>query len=206
MSNEQLLRMKNLGLRDYVEVMEEMKNYTKNRSLSSADDILWLVEHYPVFTQGLAGDSKYLINTGDIPVVQSDRGGQITYHGLGQVVIYPLLCLKEKNLAVRDLVSMLETATVKTLANLGIKANGDSERRGVYLEDGRKISSIGLKISRSCTYHGISINCDMDLEPFSRITPCGLEGIKMAQISEFKKISVVEVAEIWRKEFSNLWF
>lgn len=204
MINKKLLKMKNLGTRDYLEVMEEMKNYTKNRSLSSDDDVLWLVEHYSVFTQGLAGESKYLINTGDIPVVQSDRGGQITYHGLGQVVIYPLLCLKDK-ISVRDLVTMLEQATVKTLANLGICAHGDSEKRGVYLDDSRKISSIGLKVSRACSYHGISINNDMDLEPFLRITPCGLEGIKMAQISEFKKLSNLEVAEIWRKQFSKLF-
>lgn len=201
----QQLAVKSLGQREYAGVFQAMKDYTQNRS-GSQDDVLWLVEHYPVFTQGLAGKTEHLLATGDIPVVQIDRGGQVTYHGLGQAVIYLLLDIKAAQLGIRPLVSMIENATIATLANYGIAAQARADAPGVYVQDGRKIASLGLKVSRGCTYHGVAINVDMDLSPFSRINPCGLQGMKMAQVSEWQATDVASFSQQWVAAFSPLWF
>lgn len=199
------LPLKILGLKDYQTVFDAMRDYTKNRG-GSEDDQLWLVEHPSVFTQGLAGKTEHLLMTGDIPVVQIDRGGQVTYHGPGQAVIYLLLDVKSADIGVRPLVSMIETTTIEVLASLGITAHSRADAPGVYVEDGRKIASLGLKISRGCSYHGVAINVDMDLTPFARINPCGLIGMKMAQVSEWTDISTQTFGEKWATAFSQKWF
>ena len=174
-----------LGLRDYREIWQAMLDYTQKRRRSSEDDVLWLVQHPPVFTQGLAGKAEHLLATGDIPVVHIDRGGQVTYHGPGQAVIYLLLDIKSADIGIRPLVSMIEQTTIDSLKPYGIQAAARADAPGVYVADGRKIASLGLKVSRGCTYHGVAVNVDMDLSPFTRINPCGLQGMKMAQIREW---------------------
>ncbi|MFC6632768.1 lipoyl(octanoyl) transferase LipB [Microbulbifer taiwanensis] len=179
--------VRNLGRRDYESVWRAMSRYTDTRDDSSLDEI-WCVEHEPVFTQGQAGKAEHLLNTGDIPVVQVDRGGQVTYHGPGQLVVYPLLDLRRAKVGVRDLVTALETATVEMLKTFGIAAAPRADAPGVYLTDGpragNKIASIGLRVRRGCSFHGIAINIDMDLAPFLRINPCGYAGMQMVQMAE----------------------
>lgn len=196
--------IKTLGLVDYQKTWHAMKIYTKNRG-GPEDNQLWLVEHPPVFTQGLAGKAEHILNPGDIPVIQIDRGGQVTYHGPGQAVIYLLLDIKTAQIGARSLVNLIEQTTVETLAQLMITAHPRPDAPGVYVEDGRKIASLGLKVSRGCTYHGVAINVDMDLSPFSRINPCGLLGMKMAQIREWKSISSEDYAQLWAKQFQKNW-
>ncbi|WP_066962684.1 lipoyl(octanoyl) transferase LipB [Microbulbifer sp. Q7] len=177
----------NLGRRDYETVWRAMAHYTDHRGADAVDQI-WCVEHPPVFTQGQAGKAEHLLNTGDIPVVQVDRGGQVTYHGPGQLVVYPLLDLRRSKIGVRDLVTALEEATVAMLAEFGIAAAPRADAPGVYLTEGpragNKIASIGLRVRRGCSFHGIAINIDMDLGPFLRINPCGYAGMQMVQMAE----------------------
>ncbi|WP_105103627.1 lipoyl(octanoyl) transferase LipB [Microbulbifer pacificus] len=177
----------NLGRRDYETVWRAMAHYTDTRGNNDGDQI-WCVEHPPVFTQGQAGKAEHLLNTGDIPVVQVDRGGQVTYHGPGQLVVYPLLDLRRGKIGVRELVSALEDATVDMLAAYGIAAAPRADAPGVYLTEGpragNKIASIGLRVRRGCSFHGIAINIDMDLAPFLRINPCGYAGMQMVQMAE----------------------
>ncbi|MFA0811609.1 lipoyl(octanoyl) transferase LipB [Microbulbifer epialgicus] len=179
--------VRNLARRDYEAVWRAMSRYTDSRSEKSVDEV-WCVEHQPVFTQGQAGKAEHLLNTGDIPVVQVDRGGQVTYHGPGQLVVYPLLDLRRAKIGVRDLVTALESATVATLETSGIAAAPRADAPGVYLTEGprkgNKIASIGLRVRRGCSFHGIAINIDMDLAPFLRINPCGYAGMQMVQMSE----------------------
>ncbi|SDJ87798.1 lipoyl(octanoyl) transferase LipB [Microbulbifer yueqingensis] len=182
-----MTRVCNLGRRDYESVWRAMSHYTDSRDESSADQV-WCVEHEPVFTQGQAGKAEHLLNTGDIPVVQVDRGGQVTYHGPGQLVVYPLLDLRRAKVGVRDLVTALENATVAVLAEYGVHAAPRPDAPGVYLTEGpragNKIASIGLRVRRGCSFHGIAINIDMDLAPFLRINPCGYAGMQMVQMAE----------------------
>ncbi|MBR1375242.1 MAG: lipoyl(octanoyl) transferase LipB [Cardiobacteriaceae bacterium] len=196
--------IRELGLCDYLEIFQKMKDFVKNRTTSDADE-LWLLEHKSVFTQGIAGKAEHLLNTGDIPVIQIDRGGQVTYHGEGQAVIYLLLDIKSRDIGVRPLVSLLENTTIELLAEFGIKAKSRPDAPGVYIEDGRKIASLGLKISRGYSYHGIAINNNLDLEPFSRINPCGLVGMQMAKVAEFYQISTMELARKWAERFIKKW-
>lgn len=199
-----MLTVQQLGLADYEATWRAMQAYTQNRG-GAEDDQLWIVEHPPVFTQGLAGRAEHLLAPGDIPVVQIDRGGQVTYHGPGQAVIYLLLDIKAANLGVRPLVSMIENTSVAALNALGIAAHPRADAPGVYVEDGRKIASLGLKISRGCSYHGVATNIDMDLEPFSRINPCGLTGMQMAQVSEWVSIATTDYANLWVQYFQQRW-
>ncbi|WP_250458729.1 lipoyl(octanoyl) transferase LipB [Microbulbifer litoralis] len=179
--------VRNLGRRDYESVWHAMAHYTDTRDGDSTDEI-WCVEHEPVFTQGQAGKAEHLLDTGDIPVVQVDRGGQVTYHGPGQLVVYPLLDLRRCKVGVRDLVTALETATVEMLKKYDIAAAPRPDAPGVYLTGGpragHKIASIGLRVRRGCSFHGIAINLDMDLAPFLRINPCGYAGMQMVQMAE----------------------
>ncbi|EBU4540148.1 lipoyl(octanoyl) transferase LipB, partial [Salmonella enterica] len=149
-------------------------------------DEIWLVEHYPVFTQGQAGKAEHILMPGDIPVVQSDRGGQVTYHGPGQQVMYVLLNLKRRKLGVRDLVTLLEQTVVNTLAEIGIEAHPRADAPGVYVGE-KKICSLGLRIRRGCSFHGLALNVNMDLSPFLRINPCGYAGMEMAKITQWKE-------------------
>ena len=173
--------IKNLGRVDYEPTWRAMERFTLERGPETPDEI-WFLEHPPVFTLGLAGKLEHVLDPGTIPVVHIDRGGQVTYHGPGQLVAYPLLDLRRLGLGVRALVEALETSVVDTLAGYGIPAHGRRDAPGVYVE-ARKICSIGIRVRRGCSYHGIAFNVDMDLEPFTRINPCGYEGLEMTQLS-----------------------
>jgi lipoyl(octanoyl) transferase len=159
-----------------------MQRQVESRGPGTPDEF-WFLEHPPVFTLGMNSRPEHLLATGDIPVVQIDRGGQVTYHGPGQLVVYPLVDLARAGLGVRALVEGIERAIVETLAGWGIAAAGRRDAPGVYVGN-RKIASVGLRIRRSCSYHGLALNVAMDLEPFRRINPCGYAGLEMAQVSE----------------------
>ncbi|ALP43224.1 Octanoyltransferase [Aeromonas schubertii] len=173
--------MRHLGRRPYQAVWDAMKAFTDNRTPQTPDEF-WVVEHDPVFTQGQAGKAEHLLNPGDIPVVQSDRGGQITYHGPGQLVLYVLVDVRRSHLTVRDLVSALENAIIATLQQWGITSSAKPDAPGVYV-DGAKIASLGLRIRKGCSFHGLALNIKMDLAPFQRINPCGYAGMVMTQAS-----------------------
>ena len=171
-----------LGLADYAPVFEAMKAFNDARSEATEDE-LWVVEHPPVFTQGLAGKPEHLLIRDDIPVVQIDRGGQITYHGPGQLVVYTLIDFKRRKTSVRHIVSALENSIIATLAEYGIAAAADPERPGVYV-GAKKIASLGLRIKNGAVYHGLALNIDMDLSPFTHINPCGYAGMEMTQMAD----------------------
>jgi lipoyl(octanoyl) transferase len=174
-----------LGRTRYEDVFEDMKAFTDQRNEDTEDQI-WLTEHEPVFTQGQAGKAEHVLAPGDIEVVQSDRGGQVTYHGPGQIVGYLLLDLRRAGLGVRDLVTGIERAMIDTLGVHGIEAAARPDAPGVYVVErsvaGAKIGSLGLRVRRGCSYHGLALNVDMDLEPFSRINPCGLTDTAVTQM------------------------
>lgn len=169
-----------LGHRPYVPVWQAMRELTDSRNADTPDQF-WLVEHDPVFTQGQAGKPEHLLMPGDIPVVATDRGGQVTYHGPGQVVLYPLLDVRRARLGVRDLVNALEKAVIALLAEHGVAAHARPDAPGVYVEDA-KIASLGLRIRRGASFHGVALNVDVDLSPFSRINPCGYAGMAMTRL------------------------
>ena len=166
MSQDTIL-IRNLGLQPYDPVSEAMHEFTETRTESTPDEI-WLVEHNPVFTQGQAGKAEHVLSPGDIPVIQSDRGGQVTYHGPGQQVMYILINLKRRKLGVRELVTVMEQTVIDTLAELGIEARARADAPGVYVQD-KKICSLGLRIRKGCSFHGLALNIAMDLTPFLRI-------------------------------------
>ena len=165
---------------EYSACWQSMKHFTESRTKDSLDEV-WLLEHEPVFTQGIRDTAKDCINTGDIPVVKTDRGGLVTYHGPGQLLIYLLLDLRRLGTGLKSLVNILEQSTIDVLGEYGIQAARKENAPGVYV-DGRKIASLGLRVQRGCTYHGLSLNVDMDLSPFDRIVPCGLTGMKMTDM------------------------
>ncbi len=189
---DQTLIVRQLGTVDYTDSFTAMRDYTDQRSASSADQ-LWLLEHPPVFTQGQAGRADYLLAPGDIPVVQSDRGGHVTYHGPGQLTAYLLIDLRRRGLGVRDLVSALENAIVATLAEFGVAGAARRDAPGVYTADGAKIASLGLRVRRGCSYHGLNFNVDMAMQPWQRINPCGL-GVPMTQLCEQTEQAVTVTA------------
>lgn len=174
------LAIRRLGLTDYRQTLEAMQSFTAGRTPGQTSE-LWLVEHPPVFTQGQAGKAEHLLNPGGIPVVQSDRGGQVTYHGPGQLVCYMLLNLDEAGIGIRTLVTRTEEALVRLLASEGIAAMRREGAPGVYT-DAAKIAQIGLRVKKHNTYHGLSLNIDMDLEPFERINPCGYAGLAVTDM------------------------
>ena len=165
------LRVKSLGVKDYEPTWRAMQTFTDARIETTKDEV-WLVEHPPVFTLGQAGKPEHILDAGDIPIVQVDRGGQVTYHGPGQLVMYPLLDLKRRKLGVRDLVCQLEQAVINLLSDYSLTATRESGKPGVYI-DGQKIAALGLRVRRGCSFHGLALNVDMDLEPYQRINPCG---------------------------------
>ena len=177
------MKIVKLGTREYAPVFEEMKAFNANRTADTEDE-LWVVEHPSVFTQGLAGKPEHLLASSDIPVVQIDRGGQITYHGLGQLVVYTLIDFKRRKTSVRHIVSALENAIIATLAQSNIQSPNDPNRPGVYVGK-RKIASLGLRIKNGSVYHGLALNVNMDLEPFHQINPCGYAGLEMTQIADY---------------------
>lgn len=170
-----------------------MQRFTETRDAATRDEI-WFLEHPPVFTLGLAGRREHLLAPGDIPVIHIDRGGQVTYHGPGQLVVYPLLDLRRLGLGVRALVEAIENSVIATLADFGIHTVSKPEAPGVYTPDGRKLASLGLRVRRGCCYHGLAFNVAMDLEPFTRINPCGYAGLQMTQVRDLGgPASVAEV-------------
>lgn len=175
-------RLRALGRQPYTPVWQAMRRFTDRRDPEARDEIWWL-EHDPVFTQGMKGRAEHLLAPGDIPVVQTDRGGQVTYHGPGQLVVYPLLNLRRLHLGPRGLVTRLEAAVIDSLAGYGIAASARRDAPGVYVRD-HKIASLGLRVRRGCSYHGVAVNVSMDLEPFSRVNPCGYAGLRMTQVSD----------------------
>lgn len=182
------LHIRQLGVQDYQTIWHKMQDFTDSRTAQTPDEI-WLVQHPAVFTQGSAGKPEHLLNPTNIPVVQSDRGGQITYHGLGQQIMYVLIDIKRhkangKDLSVRELVTALEQAVVKTLADYDIDAYPKADAPGVYV-DGKKICSLGLRIRKGCSFHGLALNIKMDLTPFCNINPCGYAGLEMCQLADF---------------------
>lgn len=160
-----------------------MQRFTDQRDAHTSDEV-WLLEHPPVFTQGQAGRAEHLLDPGSIPVVQSDRGGQVTYHGPGQIVGYILVDLPRLGIGVRTLVQRIEAAIVGCLEAYGVKSAPRTDAPGVYLPDGAKIASLGLRVRRGCSFHGLALNVDMDLSPFARINPCGMQGQRMAQLRD----------------------
>ncbi|NVC92803.1 lipoyl(octanoyl) transferase LipB [Vibrio natriegens] len=187
------LVVKRLGRQDYEPVWKAMHEFTDQRTEETPDEV-WLVEHNPVFTQGQAGKAEHLINTGDIPVVHSDRGGQVTYHGPGQLVAYFLINLRRKKLGVRDLVTNIENLVINTLKAYNIDSAARPDAPGVYV-DSKKICSLGLRIRKGCSFHGLALNVNMDLTPFLRINPCGYEGMEMVQVSQVGGPDDVEAVE-----------
>ena len=173
------LIVRNLGQRDYVPVWREMQAFTAARTPNTPDE-LWIVEHPPVFTLGLNGKAEHLLNPGAIPVINVDRGGQVTYHGPGQLVVYTLLDIQRRHLGVKELVRDIEQAVITLLADYGIEAEGREDAPGVYVA-GAKIAALGLRVKKGCTYHGLAMNISMDLAPFSRINPCGYAGMSVTQ-------------------------
>lgn len=183
-----ILEIIDLGVQPYQTVWSAMTEFTNQRN-SDTRDQLWLVQHPPVFTQGQAGKAEHLLVPGDIPVIQTDRGGQVTYHGPGQLVAYPLLDLRRLKMGVRDLVTVLEGTIIATLEHYGIAAFAKADAPGVYV-DGDKIASLGLRVRKGCSFHGLSLNVSMDLAPFLRINPCGYQGLAMTQMQDLLSQSV----------------
>ena len=202
MSQDPIL-IRNLGLQYYEPVSQQMHDFTDTRDDTTPDEI-WLVEHYPVFTQGQAGKAEHVLAPGDIPVIQSDRGGQVTYHGPGQQVMYVLINLKRRKIGVRELVTLLENTVINTLATQGINAQARTDAPGVYVQ-GKKICSLGLRIRKGCSFHGLALNIDMDLAPFMRINPCGYAGMEMTQVSQLtENIEVDKIRPILVQQFLAL--
>ena len=177
-----LVQVRQLGRIEYRTAFAAMQAFTEARDAATLDE-LWLLEHPPVFTLGLNGRPEHLLAPGDIPVIRVDRGGQVTYHGPGQLVVYVLLDLRRAQLGVRQLVTLLEQSVIELLAQYGVAAHARPEAPGVYVGQ-TKIASLGLRVRRGCSYHGLSLNRDMDLEPFSRINPCGYPGLRVTQLRE----------------------
>lgn len=177
------LRLRHLGLADYATTWDAMRAFTEARTAGTPDE-LWLLEHPSVFTLGQAGKEEHVLAAGAIPLLRTDRGGQVTYHGPGQLTGYCLIDLRRLNLGPRAFVEAVEDALVDVLTGLGIPARANRDAHGVYVE-GRKIASLGLRIRKGCSYHGFSLNVDMDLEPFTRINPCGHAGLAMTQVRDF---------------------
>lgn len=181
-SGRSSIQVQRLGRRDYLPVWQAMRELTDQRDADTPDQF-WLVEHEPVFTQGQAGKPEHLLIPGDIPVVATDRGGQVTYHGPGQVVLYPLLDVRRAGLGVRNLVTALENAVIALLAGYGVAAKARPDAPGVYVGEA-KIASLGLRIRRGCSFHGVALNVDGDLSPFLRINPCGYAGMTMTRLAD----------------------
>lgn len=185
--------IRHLGCVPYEPTWHAMQNFTQTRDANSADEI-WLLEHPRVFTQGQAGKAEHVLAAGDIPVVQVDRGGQVTYHGPGQLVAYILIDVRRAGQGVRNLVSSIENSLIDLLSQYGVIANAKADAPGVYVS-GKKVASLGLRIRRGCSFHGLALNVDMDLQPFQRINPCGYAGLQMTQLRDETQ-QPVELADV----------
>ncbi|WP_140918084.1 lipoyl(octanoyl) transferase LipB [Limnobaculum xujianqingii] len=195
--------LRQLGVQPYLPVSQAMHTFTDRRENTTSDE-LWLVQHPRVFTQGQAGKAEHVLAAGDIPVIQSDRGGQVTYHGPGQQVMYIMIDLKRKKMGVRELVTALEQTVIRTLAHFDIQAKARPDAPGVYVNHD-KICSLGLRIRRGCSLHGLALNIDMDLEPFTRINPCGYAGMQMTQVKQLtESVRFEHVHPVLIQEFTQL--
>lgn len=194
------LAVRQLGLQPYLPVYEQMLAAVGQRTSESQDE-LWLLQHQPVFTQGQAGKAEHVLFAGDIPVVQTDRGGQVTYHGPGQLVVYLLIDIKRMGIGPRLLVEAIEKAIVNTLQQWGITSAARQDAPGVYVEE-RKIASLGLRIKQGCSFHGLALNIDMNLEPFQRINPCGYAGMQMTQMASetTQAVDMQQVGEVLQQQ------
>ncbi|WWP02514.1 MAG: lipoyl(octanoyl) transferase LipB [Candidatus Dasytiphilus stammeri] len=193
--------IRQLGLQSWLPVYLAMHKFTKKRNSRTLDE-LWLLEHYPVFTQGNTGKSEHiLMSSDDIPVLQSDRGGQVTYHGPGQLIMYIMIDLKRRKISIRQLITFMEQSVINTLNYFNLKANVRTNAPGVYICN-RKICSLGLRIHHGCSLHGLALNIAMDLSPFQRINPCGFSDLEMTQLSEFYPyITLLEVQQLLLYKF-----
>ena len=187
------LTVRRLGVADYQPVWRAMQDFTDRRDEATGDEF-WLVQHPPVFTQGQAGRAEHLLAPGDIPVVQVDRGGQVTYHGPGQIVGYPLVDLRRLGIGVKDFVHRIEEAIIRVLALYGVTGKRVCGAPGIYV-GGAKIASLGLRVRRGCSFHGLAFNIDMDLEPFRRINPCGYAGLEVTQLSALAPVEFAAVED-----------
>lgn len=195
------LYIRTLGLQPYTDTWRAMQAFTDQRSSEQTDE-LWLVQHPPVFTQGQAGKPEHLLDSGSIPVVHTDRGGQVTYHGPGQIVAYPLLNLRRLDLGVRALVTHLETSVIDLLTTWGVAAQALADAPGVYVQ-GRKIASLGLRVRRGCSFHGVSLNARMDLSPFQRINPCGYNDLQMTQLADLVDPASLSLSQV-EQQFASV--
>jgi lipoyl(octanoyl) transferase len=186
------LIVRHLGEVDYHDTWQKMQAFTNTRQPDTADE-LWFLQHPPVYTLGTNGKAEHLLNTKEIPVINVDRGGQVTYHGPGQLVVYTLLDLNRLHIGVRQLVTIIEQAIIELLAAYGVEANARRDAPGVYI-NGAKIAALGLRVRKGCSFHGMALNVDMDLEPFTRINPCGYEGLEVTQLKQF--VDGVQIAEV----------
>ena len=189
--------LRELGQVDYQPTLQAMQDFTDSRNPDTPDE-LWLLQHPRVFTQGQAGKAEHLLHPGDIPVIQVDRGGQVTYHGPGQWVLYLMVDLRRRHFGVRDLVNLIERSIVMLLAEYGIEARPWPEAPGVYV-GGEKIASLGLRVRRGCSYHGLALNVDMDLEPFQRINPCGYAGLEVTSMARLLPAQTLDAEAIGRR-------
>jgi lipoyl(octanoyl) transferase len=184
------LIVRELGLQPYEQVWQAMRAFTDERSASTTDE-LWLLQHPPVYTLGKNARAEHVLSPGDIPVIKSDRGGQVTYHGPGQLVVYTLLDLNRKKIGVRELVTRIEDSVIALLGQYDIRAHARKDAPGVYV-DGRKIAALGLRVRRGCSFHGLAFNVNMDLEPFSRINPCGYQDLEVTQLAELSQVTELD--------------
>lgn len=185
--------IRTLGLQHYIECWNAMQHFTGQRDENTPDEI-WFLEHPPVFTQGQNGKPEHLLHSGNIPVIKTDRGGQITYHGPGQLVAYTLVDLKRKKLNIREIVTLLEKSVIDLLAEYQTEATARREAPGIYIGN-KKICSVGLRIRRGCSYHGLALNVAMDLGPFKQINPCGSQGLEMTQFSVIQPAIDIKTVE-----------
>lgn len=193
--NHNDIRAYDFGLLPYVPTWMAMRRFTTHRDTTTTDE-LWLLQHEPVYTQGQAGLAEHIHAAGNIPIVQSDRGGQVTYHGPGQVILYLLLDMRRAGLGVRDLVTLLENTAIEVLAEFGVSAAADPEAPGVYVGKA-KIAALGLRVHKSRSYHGLSLNIEMDLTPFSQINPCGMPDLPVVQLADFvMPVSLADVQKL----------
>lgn len=195
------LTVRHLGLQPYEPVWRAMQAFTDARDESTADE-LWLLQHPPVFTQGQAGKAEHVLAAGNIPVVQVDRGGQVTYHGPGQIVAYPLIDLRRRELGVKALVCRIEEAILRVLAHYGVQAARRPGAPGIYVAEA-KIASLGLRVRRGRSFHGLAFNINMDLEPFQRINPCGFAGLQVTDLAHFVPADLAEVEQLLVQQLAD---
>lgn len=188
------IKVKEFGRQGYDSTYQAMRDFNEKRDASTVDEI-WLMEHFPVYTLGLSDKTEHLLNTADIPVIKTDRGGQVTYHGPGQLIAYLLINLKRRPYTIKKLVSLIESSVIEYLRDLGLNPERKAGAPGVYI-NGEKIAALGVRVRKGCTYHGLALNIDMDLKPFDGINPCGYQGLVCTQlVNHIESISVAEVKE-----------